>query len=352
MVNYACYDKYPAGQKWVSNIDLLNASDAELRRQGLKGKLSASKVKSAFTKLKAAFKIASLWPHGSDIKIAFMDGTPYQRDWVQKVVMEKLVPHVSKLNFVWNTAVNEADIRISFAQKGAAWSMIGTESRSVPFNQPSMNLGWIDDMTSNNGPKYAGTGQVVIHEFCHALGMIHEHQTPMDNPIKWNKPVVISEIKKTNPSWSDAIIEHNMFAKYGDWQLCQDTKKLPDGPEKEAKLQQACQGELVNGSKYDPKSIMHYFFPANWMLEGPEIATNTELSPVDIQWLRKMYGEEQAPTIQSVEASTETEVLAGDAGTTFSPLSYVKSVSLEYVIIFVLLAIMAVFAFMTFSKRS
>lgn len=349
MVNYACYDKYPLGQQWVSNIDLLNASDAELRRQGLKGKLSASKVKGAFTKLKAAFKIASLWQHG-DIKIAFMDGTSYQRDWVQRVVMEKLAPHVSKLNFVWNVPLNQADIRISFAQKGAAWSMIGTESRSVPSNQPSMNLGWIDDMTSNNGPKYAGTGQVVIHEFCHALGMIHEHQTPMDNPIQWNKPLVISEIKKTNPSWSDAQIEHNMFAKYGDWQLCQDTKKLPASVEKEMKLQEACRGELVNGSKYDPKSIMHYFFPPSWMISGPEIATNTELSPTDIEWLRKMYGEQLPPTIKEVEGDTQVPNVL--TGTTFSPIAYVKNISLEYVIIFVLLVIMAVFIFIAFIQRN
>lgn len=37
-----------------------------------------------------------------------------------------------------------------------------------------MNLGWFDV-------------SAVLHEFGYVLGMIHEHQSPLDKPIDWNQ---------------------------------------------------------------------------------------------------------------------------------------------------------------------
>jgi hypothetical protein len=160
--------------------------------------------------------------------------------------------------------------------------------------------------------------------------MIHEHQTPMDNPIKWNKAIVVPELRKRNPNWSDEDIDRNMFEKYGDWQLCQNTKKLPDGPDKDVQLQEACEGRLVNGSKYDPRSVMHYFFPSNWMLAGPEITVNTKLSPTDIEWLRKMYGEEQ-PNYKEEEVSAKDKFMAF-----LSKPSFIRGIKRGYLILVVM----------------
>jgi hypothetical protein len=154
-----------------------------------------------------------------------------------------------------------------------------------------MNLGWIDDDTQYDSPVYKNTGHVVLHEFCHALGMIHEHQNPKGNTIVWNKPVVYAELARTN-NWSTAQTDENMFKRYGDRELCQKTLDKPDYKGKDIDLAGYCKGEEVNGSDYDPKSIMHYFYPSSWILEGPkEIPKNTKLSDMDKLWLAKYYGD-------------------------------------------------------------
>jgi hypothetical protein len=59
-----------------------------------------------------------------------------------------------------------------------------------------MLLGWLDDSVQYQqddgnvykdiGDLYKCTGAVVLHEFGHALGMIHEHQSTIENTLFWN----------------------------------------------------------------------------------------------------------------------------------------------------------------------
>jgi len=284
---YPCLDVYPPGQNYVTPSELKDIAKKQLRRQDLKGKLSVGKEAR---KLKAAFKVSAIWKQ-PEIRIAFLDGTSKQQNWVKKVIQESLEPLVSKIKFIWNADVGTADIRISFALPGQAWSTVGTDAKKVPAPQPTMNFGWLDDDTQYGSEKFKNTGQVVKHEFGHAMGMVHEHQNPKNNKIVWNKPVVIAELSRTQ-GWDTQTINHNMFAKYGDAQLCKDAKALvPSDPTREKKIEDYCSGEVINGSEYDVKSIMHYFYPPEWILEGPKkIPVNLEFSELDKKWLRKYYG--------------------------------------------------------------
>ena len=47
-----------------------------------------------------------------------------------------------------------------------------------------MNLGWIDQ-----NKKPSAIRQVILHEFGHALGAVHEHESPYST-IPWNKDKV------------------------------------------------------------------------------------------------------------------------------------------------------------------
>lgn len=295
---YPCLDQYPEGQEFVSNDQIARVARQQVaKQQSLKGaKLSASAVKKqsrqTFKKLKAAFKVSSIWDPviHPDITVAFLDGTVKQRDWVKKVVNEKLAPICHRLNFVWDVPVAEANLRISFALSGQAWSYVGTDNLEIPLGQATMNLGWLDDDTQYDSELYKNTGQVVLHEFCHALGMIHEHQNPKGNPIKWNKDVVYDELQRTN-NWGPADVDHNMFKKYGDAEMCEKVKNAEPYVDQDLDIEGYCMGEEVNGSKYDLYSIMHYFYPATWISEGPtEIPVNTELSVLDKIWLGNYYG--------------------------------------------------------------
>jgi len=308
---YPCLDKYPDGQQFMTNNDLMNLSQIELKQQGLKGKLSATKQ---YKKLKAAFKVSSLWNPQTHpiIKINFMDGTDKQKNFVKKMVNESLAPLTSKLTYDFTSPQLESHIRISFALPGQAWSMIGSEALQVDKTQPTINLGWLDDdvQFSNEGTK--NTGQVVLHEFGHAMGMIHEHQSPFGNPIKWNKEVIYEELQRTN-GWNKQMVDHNMFKKYGDDELCNKAKELPIGSgERRIELENFCQGELVNGSQYDVTSIMHYFYPQTWISQGPaEIPVNIKYSALDEEWLRKYYGEPKKEVITAVLKKVETDVVEG-----------------------------------------
>ncbi len=295
-----CIDKIVAGKPaFVTNDMILNTANALVDQklsQSVSHTEKQSMVFNEYEKVKAAFVVSSIW-NAHDyptLKIGFMDGTDQQKQWVQQVVNTHLQPLIPRIKLVWGAPLRDAQIRISFREKGQAWSCIGSQALDVPLAEPTMNLGWLDDDTDFDATQYKGTGQVVLHEFGHAMGMIHEHQNPNGNPIVWNKPVVYSELQRTN-GWSKDMVDNNMFKKYGDWVLCNQAKKMPitdnDGGARRVAIQNYCNGELVNGSTYDNTSIMHYWFPASWILEGnPAIPTNLTYSQLDQQWLLKYYG--------------------------------------------------------------
>ncbi len=308
---FACIDHVPEGAEPVlSQSQMKKKVNQKIQDSILQGNLSSSNRKKVeqktFSKLKASFIKNAIWPTNKPIRIHFMDGTQKQKDWVMKVVKEKLEPVVSKLKFEWNVPISESDIRITFNIPGQAWSYIGTQNKLIRQNEETMSLGWIDDDTQYDSPVYKNTGVVVLHEFGHMLGMIHEHQNPKGNKVTWNKEMIYAELARTN-GWDKENVDNNIFKRYGDKELCEKTKTKPDYDGKELDIAGYCGGEEVNGSKYDVNSIMHYFYPAEWILEGPkEIPKNTQLSAMDKHWLAKYYGNPDEYPVEAEEDVTDT----------------------------------------------
>lgn len=215
--------------------------------------------------LKAAFMTEFLWDNGATLNVAFLGGSQDKKDWVKKIVKNYLEPYVN-LTFNFVDGAN-GDIRISFDPYGGAWSYLGTQVKGISSGQPTMNLGWLD--AEGERTPGAGSGSVIIHEFCHAIGMIHEHQNPRGaDQICWNKDEVYASLSGPPNNWSRTTIDHNMFAQYDI--------------------------DTINGSNYDPYSIMHYIFPKTWFTEGAGCAPyvgsyNKYLSQLDSDWLGKMY---------------------------------------------------------------
>jgi len=118
--------------------------------------------------------IGKTWINGSTLHVRFLGGTAAQK----KIVQEQAAWWAAHANlrFVFDDAA-EAEIRIAFDDNDGAWSYIGTDARSIPANEPTMNLGFLD-------------GGTAAHEFGHAIGLAHEHQNPAGG-IQWNEQAVI-----------------------------------------------------------------------------------------------------------------------------------------------------------------
>jgi hypothetical protein len=100
----------------------------------------------------------------------------------------------------------------------------------------------------------------ILHEFGHALGCIHEHQSPVA-AIQWNEPAVL----RTHAlgGWDEATVRHNIFGKYS-------------------------QSEITN-SEFDKDSIMLYPISSDLTLDGTSFAWNTQLSDKDKAFMKKAY---------------------------------------------------------------
>ena len=205
---------------------------------------------------RAALQKDAKWKSGDKITVKFLEGDEALKKRVKDVALRWVGPGMANLQLVFTDDPN-ADIRISFKEGDGSWSTVGTTCRQVPKSQATMNFGWIDANSDEEELR-----SVVLHEFGHALGLIHEHQNPQGG-IKWNRDAVINDLSQPPNSWSAEQIEFNVL--------------------------QAVDPADVNATAMDPKSIMMYPIPAAWTLDGFSAGFNSDLSEKDRKFIRKQY---------------------------------------------------------------
>jgi serralysin len=148
----------------------------------------------------------------------------------------------------------DPDITITF-QRGGSWSYVGSYCK---LKRPSMNFGWLKPTSDP-----VEVARVVLHEFGHALGFIHEHQQPNAN-FRWNKPAVYAYYRRTQrPPWPPEKVDANIFQKY--------------------------EFSQVNATQFDSSSIMLYSFPASFMLDGRSTPWNAQLSKLDSAFANQWF---------------------------------------------------------------
>ena len=153
-----------------------------------------------------------------------------------------------------------AELRIMFGRTLGHQSQVGREARLIQnLSQPTMTLGFRDRFDYEADAKYSRF--VVLHEFGHSLGCIHEH-------IRDDAPLVFNTAKT--------------YAYFR-------TRGL-DGPSTDYNIINRWRQTLIRKSEYDEKSIMHYMIPGFCMADGRERQQNFELSPDDKEFAAIVYG--------------------------------------------------------------
>lgn len=207
--------------------------------------------------VKGAARWSAAWEHETRIKLAFMDGPMGLRERVYAAAIQWLRCSEASLTFEVIEDISGADIRISFHHQGS-WSMIGTECRRVTdLQRPTMNFGHL-----GSEPDETTLKKVVLHEFGHALGLLHEHQHP-ERPFEWNEDTVYADLLGPPNNWSRERVERNLFIPF---------KK-----------------DEIELHGFDPDSIMLYPIPARWTVDGTSFPGNDELSLGDIELISVLY---------------------------------------------------------------
>ena len=176
--------------------------------------------------------------------VRFSDGTTQFVSWVGAAAQQDAVRSAFEewkdlgigLEFREVDDRAEAEVRIGFQdQYDGSWSYIGRDVLAQPMNARTMNFGW--DLTTEYGRTTA------LHEIGHTLGMPHEHQNPFTG-IVWDEPAVYTYFGGEPNNWDRDTTFHNVLRKLSNSE--------------------------VEGSSWDPDSIMEYWFPEGLILEPPQ----------------------------------------------------------------------------------
>lgn len=158
--------------------------------------------------------------------------------------------------------IDEAQVRIGFERGAGSWSYVGRDVVDIPGSRErTMNFGW--DLTLD--PRGGGL-DTPVHEIGHTLSFPHAHQNPFSG-ITWDEDAVYDSFSRPPNSWSRQQTFHNILRKLSATE--------------------------VEGSAWDPDSIMHYGFGAGLIQEPARFRDGLNpadgLSETDVEQVRKFY---------------------------------------------------------------
>lgn len=244
------------------------------------------------------------WEPGTELIVKFMPGG-------SKSVRDKVIANAKewekyaniRFKFVPDNA-GFTNIRVKLSEGMGHNSAVGTEANFRQQNEQTINF---DTMAFADGDYYLARvkkkkieppytydllrqemkedpnhwnlpelRRVVMHEFGHALGLLHEQSYP--DVINWKKTDSVYQYYEETQGWSRAEVDFNVFEVGSQF--------------------------FTNGTKYDPKSIMHYSINPWETTDGYSLKDNYELSAGDKVLIAALYPKANTPGAKVVPKVT------------------------------------------------
>jgi len=229
------------------------------------------------------------WENGQVLLVKFMPGG-------SKVIRDKVMGYAKEwekyanitFKFVSDTT-RITNIRIKLANGLGHNSAVGTEANFRKQTEQTMNF---DTLFFADGDYYAAQlekkgirppytlnqliasirmdpnhwnlpemKRVVVHEFGHSLGLLHEQSYP--GAVKWKRTDSVYNYYEQTQGWTRDQVDFNVFEVANQF--------------------------YTNGTKYDPQSIMHYSINPWETTNGYAVKQNDDLSAGDKALIAALY---------------------------------------------------------------
>jgi serralysin len=202
----------------------------------------------------AAILLHNRWPDGSQLHVAFLNDPYGLKSEVLTIANEWHSRGHANISFVESNTTT-SNIRVTFTGSGY-WSVIGTQANQQR-GRPTLCLGF------SHSPATTELRRVVLHEFGHSIGLIHEHQQPVSN-IHWDAQACYRYFGGPPNCWTRQMVDSNVLHHY------------PENP-------------AIFHSGFDENSIMEYPVDPTLTTDHKGIDWNNNLSPMDRQFISTVY---------------------------------------------------------------
>lgn len=213
------------------------------------------------------------------INYYFMDGNIKQRQKVINTVEEWT--WYANVHFVETNNKEDSNVRIKFDPNDGSWSYVGTQSNRIAIDMATMNLAWLDKASNITDIEKA----VILHEFGHVLGLLHEHQSPAHGGTAVTNIKAALELYSRTQGWSEKEIYEQVIDVYAS-------------------------SDVSNFSQVDIHSIMHYPQPKELTGGSVDIGYNTKLTDLDKAYMMLQYPRPRIHPIAKIDGWSYEKALS------------------------------------------